>query len=1123
MLRPFILIGVGGSGGKTLRIVRHELERHLSAIGWQGALPVGWQFLHVDVPSVADGDDPDLPRQLPHSDYVGLVSPGVNYQNIDLSLAEGPRSDRADAIAGWRPLSDQVTVPVGQGAGQFRALGRMIALANLARVKRSIDESIRNVGGQQVNAQLQQLTRLMGGEPSPVHKTPVAVVVSSIAGGSGAGAIIDVADVLRLSGEEWAKESMGILYAPDVFDYLPEARRRGVRPNALATLSELTAGYWNKEGFSPESVVLLENSGAAVGRTSRQGPRTPFLVGSRNDAVTYRSQNDIYQAMGRSLASWMTSVVLQDRLDAYVSGNWASTAISVRDELPLKTPEMETPFTAMGSARVSLGRDRFREWAGQRLARLCVESLLERHMESVAPGDDRSSQLVADEVADDRFPVFLANSGLNERTEHFNDILDALRPLDATERFDALSARLYGAVVQGHEKPLPRSEWHRMIVRGVKDEVDREVESFEVGMWARARAWRDDVQVRLREVAATALAREGYEVTHRLLGKLRNELTSVRTELIGEATRQRNYGDQVSETVNTVLSKGGDNALPAHSQFVKEAVRQAAYAVEYLAEAKLRDFVVAILPDLVENAVAPLCDEVRRAGEHLKVEAVPSGGRPSAIASWPREGIIPSVLRPAANELLLESPETFERALGDLVVRSVPEGDRMTAAEALRVAVREIVTGRDASAQADSALVRPMTSWVPQAPEFHIELSAPSRAGYRVDMSSDDLLARAFAWLDRPGTSASRFVHESLNSYLSPDNVEPAEHHGRLERFEQQLAASVDAAQPLVGIKKSVLVAVHQRDTVESEIFFSEFPVSLESPGGQVIKSVLSAKGAWSDQLVKNFVDTERASIDAFTVLTEPYEPVVFDSLMKPIAEEWGNRSKTADGREEFWRWRRARPLPEFIPVAPSVRKAMVRGWFTAAILQQLVLDPTESSIFVPSPQAGVPGTQMPFPSPLLATTVTAPYEYLPIVLESLTMALVDVNVSATLDPVKPYTRLRRLGESGAGELDSYQVVNSELADWIRTASLAAGAPTPRADQVGSVSDTPEQRLEAVRSRLAGFRAAYQKVFDSQRVRERQNVVKAFELERDIMHAFGDMLEALDRLEVGGESDDAFN
>ena len=104
MLRPFLLIGIGGSGGKTLRIVRHELQRRLDEHGWTGRFPAGWRFLHIDVPAVADGDEIDLPPQLPQADYAGLVTAGVNYRSIDAALVGGAgRTQVSDLIAGWRP------------------------------------------------------------------------------------------------------------------------------------------------------------------------------------------------------------------------------------------------------------------------------------------------------------------------------------------------------------------------------------------------------------------------------------------------------------------------------------------------------------------------------------------------------------------------------------------------------------------------------------------------------------------------------------------------------------------------------------------------------------------------------------------------------------------------------------------------------------------------------------------------------------------------------------------------------------------------------------------------------------------------------------------------------------
>src|SRR4051812_26010780 len=131
MLRPFMLIGVGGSGGKTLRVTREDLLRRLSQAGWQGDLPRAWQVLHIYVPTTADGSDLDLPPQLPDRDYQGLVAPGLTYRNIDSALAGSGRTEMGDALAGWRPDPNKVSVPVDKGAGQYRTIGRMITVANL--------------------------------------------------------------------------------------------------------------------------------------------------------------------------------------------------------------------------------------------------------------------------------------------------------------------------------------------------------------------------------------------------------------------------------------------------------------------------------------------------------------------------------------------------------------------------------------------------------------------------------------------------------------------------------------------------------------------------------------------------------------------------------------------------------------------------------------------------------------------------------------------------------------------------------------------------------------------------------------------------------------------------------
>lgn len=74
MLSPVIIIGAGGSGGKTLRSLRQTLLRRLRAKGWTGDIPEAWQFLEIDTVAVQSREN--FPADLlPTQDYLGLVPP----------------------------------------------------------------------------------------------------------------------------------------------------------------------------------------------------------------------------------------------------------------------------------------------------------------------------------------------------------------------------------------------------------------------------------------------------------------------------------------------------------------------------------------------------------------------------------------------------------------------------------------------------------------------------------------------------------------------------------------------------------------------------------------------------------------------------------------------------------------------------------------------------------------------------------------------------------------------------------------------------------------------------------------------------------------------------------------
>src|SRR4051812_6816989 len=1101
MLRPFLLIGVGGSGGKTLRVVRDDLRRRLQQSGWTGDLPQAWQFIHIDVPTVADGNDPDLPEQLPVRDYQGLVANGVDYATIDASMTQRSGSHLTAALGGWLPNPNRVNIPVGRGAGQFRALGRVITLAGLGSIREALQTARRHLTGAEGFGELQEVSRILGGTSALITQEPTVLVVTSLAGGSGSGAVIDVCDALRAIGENWANESVGLLYAPDVFDYLPEEARRGVRPNSLAALSELLSGYWNEDGPSAGTTELFARYGVQLGAARRLGPRYPFLVGARNEHVSYRTQNDIYRAMGKSVASWMVSPVLQDRLSAYIQTQWAATAVAVPDRLPLHSHGTETPFVALGSSRVGLGRDRFRDYASEHLARTVVERFLHRHEELRGRGDDRTERQLVRDTADAVFGGFLEASGLNERGEEQNQILDALRPVGLKDDLKGL----YTDVLEGIRQTIPDKGGRAVDVRrGLRTLTNDRRSQFQTSELAKrldtARGWVASIQQQLLTITARSIATNGAPVTLEVLRRLATETDQVRDELRAEAAVFRRWASELEQQIRGALDDADTATILRTTDRLGEAVKRAVQTFAWEQEAEIRDLAAELIPDLKANYFEPLIEAVAFSIEALGSErGIGRTGRGSVMALWPTGNVIPERLRPAPNEFLLEGADDYPGILADLVRRTVDTPDET---DARRQADIQVLLGTDRTESGVQRLISRTTNWVPRNHLLHSSVTAaPARASFHVDASPEDILERGREWLHREGTAVGRYMAEGLRDYLDPEQVAPAEFAQRLSRFEGQLIAALNAGAPLVSINPSVLVQVHDRRDISYAISFSEVPLPDKSPARDLFRTVLEARDQWSDGVMKAFTDGDGAFIDIFTVLGEPYEPVVFDSLMKPVASEWGARNKSADQRSEFWRWRRSRPLPESLPFSPAVLDAMIRGWFVAGCLDHI--SATEEAgvrIFVPA-ERGKGGEMSAFPWPTLTSAKVKGPELLPALLESVSLALLEVNATESLSPMRPYERLLQLGQ------DKSDVLPEELETWIREGVNLNGT-------VDGGDDGSESRQAAIARKLEELETKFTSHFDQ--IAQRTELLDypgSYELRHSIKAALGDLRRAVATME----------
>jgi hypothetical protein len=1116
MLHPFLFIGLGGSGGKTLRTLHADLEHRLAEVGYEGRWPSCWQFLHIDVPTVADGSEPDLPSQLDERDYVGLVRRMIDYRTTDDALISGGQAGQAvlGNLLGWRPEPSKVTVPIERGAGQFRVLGRAITLANLDTVADAVRRSIGALHGPQMVEDLGAVSRAFGAEIIDTPPGPEVVLVTSLAGGSGSGAFLDVCDVLRaVGGGGFADESFALLYAPDVFGHLPPESRKGVQANALAALCELMAGFWDGEPRG-EHFAILESRGIATGTPTRRGPRFPLIVGTRNDQIGFAHQNDVYRAMGKALGAWVVSEQLQQSIKAYLAGN-AGQSADQEDRTRLRVGTEEQPLRGIGFARVALGRDNFVDYASERLARRAVDRVLRRHLAERPRDADASHDVAIEEAVVAAFDAFLDGSGLDERGERRNQILDAIRPLDRTERLEAVTAAVHAALVSSRTKAVPARQWMGESIELLRDGQRRFADEESVRRNERAREWVSDIQRRLVGLVAESVAAHGAPVTEKLLQRLRDEIDYILVELRDEEAKYRHWAGQIDEAVSSVLRPNND-ALQPDNPMIRQAIVKGIDCFDYLAEADLRHVVVALIRDLRENLLTPLLDAVRAGKELLAERERAATDGSSVVERWPVDDLVPRRFQPAGNEFFLESPDDYPAIFREQAAATTGLADPGGAEAEL---VRAVVVGtrhRDPDRQ---SLVHVDQAWSPFGAGSGATPGGGARARFTLRLEPDQLLDRARRVVEDPETPIGTFTAASLHDHLDPGKVEPAELARRLARFHDAFVQALQTAAPLVNIDPKVLSRVHGKDRAGVTYLFTEIPFAVGTPGYEEVRKVLESRGQWSEDVAKAFTEGRQSRIDVFSMLSTAYNPVVFESIIGPIADEWSRRRATPDQRSGFWQWRRARPLPTFLPVAPEVRLALVRGWFTARLLGQLAFDPVDRGrMGIWDPRSGV---LAPFPYPLLGPDVYEEYERLPAVLESMPIALVEFAERAAADgdrALTPYWRLRELGVDGRNALGDYEIANAELAAWISQGSLPAGSPQPPVPPDGTGEGaTPEVRKQACLDTVVGWKKRYLDLVQSPIELSRFfSIPRITELATDLELAFGDLERAIERIDASG-------
>lgn len=262
--RPTLVIGVGGTGQKTLHRLKERLTAHHAGSGPRPPVKL----------LAFDTDTQETPEKLDPTEFTHLQIHGGEFQKI----LQGLKEHRPE-IAEWFP--DAARYPgllnirnLRDGAAQVRACGRIVFFDNADAIQRAIQIQL-----EALNRMVSQMVH--GGQtPSNVPHQLDSVdifIVSSLSGGTGSGMCLDFAGLVRGEFAAHSPNIYGIFVQPDVFEsVVPTKHLIKIAANNYAALKEIN------QFMRPGASYKLDYS-----RTKREPAACPlfdavFLMGKFN-------------------------------------------------------------------------------------------------------------------------------------------------------------------------------------------------------------------------------------------------------------------------------------------------------------------------------------------------------------------------------------------------------------------------------------------------------------------------------------------------------------------------------------------------------------------------------------------------------------------------------------------------------------------------------------------------------------------------------------------------------------------------------------------------------------------------------------------------------------------------
>ncbi|QGU05580.1 tubulin-like doman-containing protein [Corynebacterium comes] len=1047
-MHKVLVVGCGGSGAKTLAYMMDQLkttlaerlpERYDSPKDVE--LPRAWQFVSVDVPTVAERPGKNL-ANVPEAGgrYISCGS-SDRYATVDTAVSNQLANRRElGTIASWalaNPATE--TTPISAGAGQYRSIGRMLFLSKLQETQQELKKSWDVLSGGETDRELADLRAALYGRTvhsgESAKEQPLVFVVSSMAGGAGASMAIDVCRLLTgLEGNAVSLNSL-FMVTPDIFSQVSRDQVAGTNPNALAMFAELVAAQLGSA--TEEDKRLFNALGVSVGDDDIPVGRI-FPVGVRsgeNGAMLGDGKPEtVYRALGRGLAALMSDEGSMDHYKQFTLGNRGTfDADSTYFAWGASEPK-NVPWGSFGYAQLSMGRDRYAEYAAQRLARKSVERLLKGHYDPTdeSPADTQ----IQNRLENNRGSLDARLNGfLPERGNAGNWIYNAFQKVieDWTR---SMTQRISDQMPLGQNKR--GSEWVLDVNRtlqGVSEQIDQDPKR-ELYQGVNAWAGPDGIQSFLLGLIKDEIAKYGVPYGSALLQQIRSQIaTTTLGDLRTLYSAMPNQAVVLHEQQRVAL-ENNRGRIDDTSGYVQDIVSSSVPQIYSRAVGHIAHRLESALSDFLRNFIDPLQKQIQEAHVELEKHSELTSDVNLGVAQlktdvpalWPDETQVevPKRFSQAANEVFLTEVDSFiDQFVADIIQSAKTEEDQdFDYKRALETSASRVVSGDwqslSGSEKAPGDLLRLLDVWVSRElsrdPDNPGVSRDPRPARFEFKISTNDILDRARQYIRRPGFSFQQFISSSLREFVTSPTLTEHERRVRRQTVLSKFSEAMTYALPLAQINSQLVQAIYGKE-VSYNFNFSRIPFGGDEVGSMLEQAVRDYPNHHPSDVTQPLGKAltnqgEERSIDIFGSYPN-YAPIVFDSLLPPIEKQW---RQTTGTRVEFWHGRRARSLAAALPLSDADRKAMVLGWYIGRLTGHVnspgTLDTSDTTpVQIFDEQTG---NWQDFDAPQLTpvSRFRQTLDWLPNLLESISLAWARVGEQPVFGSVKPYMLLRQLWDA---------------------------------------------------------------------------------------------------------------